>query len=379
MAAAEKGGAPHFMIKEIREQPRALSDAMAGRLGDSAGGGGGPSRASVLVELNLSPEQALAFDRIHLVACGTSYHASLVGRRMLEQLAGVGAEVEIGSEYRYRGAPVDRRTLLIAVSQSGETADTLAAMAAAKEQGAFTVAICNAVGSALARHADRVLYTHAGPEISVASTKAFTTQLVVLYLLALRLGELRGRLGHEQFLAHAARLRALPAELEARLPGYEQAAERLARRYADRPAFLYIGRGTSYPLALEGALKLKEISYLRADGYAAGELKHGPIALVAPGVPVVALCPRDPLHSKMLGNIEEVRARGGEVILLTSEGDALAAAKAEEVVPSCPQTSEFLAPFFLAVPLQLFAYHVAVLRGCDVDRPRNLAKSVTVE
>jgi glutamine---fructose-6-phosphate transaminase (isomerizing) len=368
VTSAEKGGYPHFMLKEIHEQPRALADAMRGRI---------ETGRLTLPEITLSPMQARAFDRVQLVACGTSYHASLIGRRMMEQAAGVGADVEIGSEYRYRDPVVTPRTLVVAVSQSGETADTLAALTEAKARGAYTVAVCNVVGSALSRLAHSVIYTQAGPEMSVASTKAFTTQLAVLYLLSLRMGELRNRLSPSDVSAHLAALAAMPEVLAQRLSEMDAITAQLAARYADRPSFIYIGRGTSYPLALEGALKLKEISYLRADGYAAGELKHGPIALISAGVPVVAIAPRDSLHGKMQANIAEVRARGGEVISLCTDGDDNSS-QAEAVIRT-PAATELCAPLLLSPPLQLFAYHMAVQRGCDVDRPRNLAKSVTVE
>jgi glucosamine--fructose-6-phosphate aminotransferase (isomerizing) len=378
LAQAERGGAPHFMLKEIREQPVAVGATLAGRV---------QGKILTLPELPFEVESARALERVQFVACGTSYHASLVGRALLERLARLPSDVDVASEYRYRQPVVNPRTLVMGVSQSGETADTLAAATTAREAGVKLAAVCNVVGSALARTSDHVLYTQAGPEISVASTKAFTTQIVALYLMALRLGHLRGHLTAEQVAAHLEALAEVPERLQAALPEMESQTEAAARRYADRPAFLFVGRGLGHPIALEGALKLKEVTYLTAEGYPAGELKHGPIALVAPGVPVVALGAGSRLEPKMVSNLEEVRARGAEVIVVASERERALLSRAAVSI-GCPSAGpageragaeELVAPLYQVPALQLLAYHVAVARGCDVDRPRNLAKSVTVE
>jgi len=367
---AQKGGFPHFMLKEIWEQPRAIRDTWAGRVDLEAGD-------VRLPELGLDDETLARVRRIVLVACGTSWHASLVGKHVLESVCKVPVEVDVASEYRYRSPVVDPETLTVAISQSGETADTLGAVRESRARGSKAVAICNVVGSTLARDADGVLYTHAGPEIGVASTKAFTSQLVALDLLAIRLGRARGVLPADSardLLRELADIPRLAGELLGRAEGLLEIASTLRTS----TSVLYLGRGIQYPLALEGALKLKEISYIHAEGYPAGEMKHGPIALIDRTVPVVAIAPLGRLYEKTLSNVEEVKARDGRVIAIASEDDREIAGKADHVF-RLPRTSELLLPILTALPLQLLAYHAAVLRGCDVDQPRNLAKSVTVE
>ncbi len=366
---AEKGGFPHFMIKEIHEQPRVIADTLAGRLGASS---------SVQEELGISEEIARSLRRVDMVACGTSWHAALVGRRLLEEFAGIPATAEIASEYRYRPRPTEEGTLALAISQSGETADTLAALKASKEAGARTAAVCNVVGSSIAREADGVLYTRAGPEISVASTKAFTTQVAGLFVMALTLGRLRGRLDPSRAGTVVDALQKAPEKIAGILQRIDPQVKELAHAFKDAKDFLYLGRGYGHPLALEGALKLKEISYAHAEGYPAGEMKHGPIALICKGLPVVAIATRDRLRDKVLGNLEEVKAREGTVIAVGTEGDEELEKLSDHVV-FLPQVEEAVAPLYASIPLQLFAYHLAVARGCDVDMPRNLAKSVTVE
>ncbi|HEY3067032.1 MAG TPA: glutamine--fructose-6-phosphate transaminase (isomerizing), partial [Methylomirabilota bacterium] len=367
---AEKGGYRHFMLKEIYEQPRAITDTFRGRVAPETG-------SIVLPDVNLDPSTVKRIERVVFVACGTAFHAAMLGRTMVERLAGIPAEVDLGSEFRYRDAIVGPETLVVAVSQSGETADTLGAVKAAQLKGCPILAITNVVGSALAREATGVLYMHAGPEIGVASTKAFTTMIVATYLLALSLGRQRGALTAEDVKKRIQDLVEIPRLVEATLE-HDAAIAALARSLSTASDFLYLGRGVQFPIALEGALKLKEISYIHAEGYAGGEMKHGPIALIADGLPVVALAPRDASYDRMLGNIEEVRARDGLVIAITNPGDRAVAAKAAHVI-EVPAAAELLAPILTVIPLQLLAYHVAVRRGCDVDQPRNLAKSVTVE
>ena len=367
---AEKGGYRHFMLKEIYEQPRAATDTFRGRIVPESGN-------VILPDLNLDPAAARAVQRVVLVACGTSYHAALVGRFMLERLAGIACEVDLGSEFRYRDAVVGPETLVVALSQSGETADTLGAAKAARAKGAPLLAITNVVGSALSREAIGVLYTHAGPEIGVASSKTFTATLTACYLLALHLGRWRGALGPEEARKRMQDLLEVPRLMEVALELDAQTSD-LARQLFHYQNFLYLGRGIHYPIALEGALKLKELSYIHAEGYAAGEMKHGPIALIDEGMPVVALVPRDGTYDRMLSNIEEVRARDGKVIAVAHAGDREIGAKAAHVI-AVPATVDLLSPILMTIPLQLLAYHVAVRRGCDVDQPRNLAKSVTVE
>jgi glucosamine--fructose-6-phosphate aminotransferase (isomerizing) len=368
--AARKGGYRHFMLKEIHEQPRAVTDTFRGRISLKEG--------EVSLEgVHLSAREVKEIKRIYMVACGTAWHAALVGKFMLEEIAQIPAEVDYGSEFRYRSPLVDPRSLLLLISQSGETADTLAAVEMAREKKARVISICNVVDSSLARRSDGVFYTHAGPEISVASTKAFSTQLTALYLLAIGLGRLNGRLKRPAAQRLLQELMHLPLWVEEALR-LEGPLEDLARELSGASDFLYLGRGINYPIALEGALKLKEISYIHAEGYPAGEMKHGPIALIDEKMPVVILLPRDRYFQKALGNLKEVESRGGKVIALTDEsnGPVEAAAYRALVVP---KASHFLTPIVLTVPLQLLAYQIAVCRGTDVDQPRNLAKSVTVE
>ena len=366
--AAQKGGYRHFMLKEIHEQPQAVTDTLRGRTSLDPG-------ALDFAGPDLTQDRLARTRKVHLVGCGTAWHAALVGKFLLEELAGIPVEVDYGSEFRHRTPLMEPDSLVLLVSQSGETADTLAAVEMGRERGAGSLSICNVVDSSLARKSDGVFYTHAGPEISVASTKAFTTQLAALYVLAVRLGQLGGRLRS----AEAARL----LEDAARLPGWietalklEEPVAELAHGLSHAVHVLYLGRGIHYPIALEGALKLKEISYIHAEGYPAGELKHGPIALVDEDMPVVLLLPRDRYYPKTLGNLKEVESRGGNVLVVTDDPDEGAASKPTLVVPRVPY---HLAPVVLTIPLQLLAYHIAVHRGTDVDQPRNLAKSVTVE
>ncbi len=381
--AAEKEGHKHFMHKEIFEQPRAVADTIRGRVSLEQGD-------VTLDGLEITEGQARALDRVVVVACGTSWHAGLSGRLMIEALARLPVEVELASEFRYRDPIVGPTTLCLAISQSGETADTLAALKEAKRRGAGCIAICNVVGSAIPREcAERVadgaaanlargtLYTHAGPEIGVASTKAFTTQLAALFLLALRLGRLRGNLSAEVTRMHLEALRQIPALMD-QVVRQEPSVMPVAKRCVQARDVLFLGRGAQFPVALEGALKLKEISYIHAEGYAAGEMKHGPIALIDEALPVVVLATKEPAYEKTLGNMEEVRARGGHVFAVVSEGDTAAASLAE-VALTVPHAPPLLAPLLSVLPLQFLAYHVADLKGTDVDQPRNLAKSVTVE
>ncbi len=367
---AEKGGYRHFMLKEIYEQPRAAADTMRGRVQPEGG-------TVVLPDVQLDPDVVAGIQRIVLVACGTSYHSAIVGRFMLERLTGITAEVDLGSEYRYRDAVLGPETLVVALSQSGETADTLGAVKAARAKGAPIVAITNVVGSALSREATGTLYTHAGPEIGVASSKTFTSTLIALYLLALWLGRRRGVLGPEDGRKHIQGLLELPRLMEQTLE-LEPAVADLARDLSRHKNFLFLGRGINYPLALEGALKLKELSYVHAEGYPAGEMKHGPIALLEDGFPVIALAPRDGSYDRMMSNLEEVRAREGRVFAIGHQGDRELAAKSV-VMLSVPPSGDLITPILLSIPMQLLSYHMAVRLGRDVDQPRNLAKSVTVE
>jgi glucosamine--fructose-6-phosphate aminotransferase (isomerizing) len=367
---AEKGGYRHFMLKEMYEQPRAIADTFRGRIAPETGN-------IVLPEINLDPSTVRAIQRVVLVACGTAWHAAMLGRMMIERLAGIPAEVDLASEFRYRDAIIGPETLIVAVSQSGETADTIGAVKAARLKGCPILAITTVVGSALAREATGVLQMHAGPEIGVASTKAFSTMIVASYLLGLWLGRQRGALTAEDVKKRIHELVEIPRLVEKTLE-LDAQMEALARQVSDATDFLYLGRGVQFPIALEGALKLKEISYIHAEGYAGGEMKHGPIALIANGLPVVVLIPRDSSHDRMLGNMEEVRARDGQVIAICHPEDRAAASKAHHVI-EVPPCAELLAPLLTVIPLQLLAYHVALRRGCDVDQPRNLAKSVTVE
>jgi glucosamine--fructose-6-phosphate aminotransferase (isomerizing) len=369
LATIERGGFAHFMLKEICEQPESIRNVLRGRLLEEEG-------TARLRGINLSDEDLLKVERVVLTACGTSWHAALVGEYMLEELARLPAEVEYASEFRYRNPLVDERTLVIVISQSGETADTLAALREAKRRGARTLGIVNVVGSTIAREVDGGIFLHAGPEIGVASTKAFTSQIAALALFTLHLGRLRS-LSILQGREIVRALRKLPEQLEAVL-ARRPAIEELAERYTRASNVLYLGRGYNFPVALEGALKLKEISYIHAEGYPAAEMKHGPIALIDELMPVVFIAPRDAVHAKIVSNIEEVRARGGQVVAVVTEGDAEITGMVDHAV-AIPETLDMLTPVLTSVPLQLLAYHIAVRRGCNVDQPRNLAKSVTVE
>jgi glucosamine--fructose-6-phosphate aminotransferase (isomerizing) len=371
--AAEKGGHKHFMLKEIYEQPSAARDTILGRVSLDSG-------KIFLTDLNISDADIQAAEKVTIVACGTSWHSGLVGKYLIEALAQVPVEVDYGSEYRYRNPIVARRELTIVITQSGETADTLAALREARRKGAKTIAICNVVGSMATREADGTVYTHAGPEIGVASTKAFTSQLVALQLLALYLAQVRQTLEPDAIRRHIGELLKMPQILEQAIKA-SAPAEKIAERFHNRSDFLFLGRGINYPIALEGALKLKEISYIHAEGYPAGEMKHGPIALIDEQMPVVAIAPNDHVFEKMIGNVQEAKARGASVIAITSEGDSRLAPVLgpNDMMLPMPQTTPLLTPIVMTIPLQLIAYHIAVRRGCDVDQPRNLAKSVTVE
>jgi len=373
---AEKGGFKHFMLKEIFEQPRAVRDTMLGRASDIG--------KVFLDEMEITEEEFRRFTKINIAACGTSWHAGLAGKFMIERLARVPVEVDYASEYRYRDPIISEEELTILITQSGETADTIAAQRESRAKGSKTLGICNVVGSMIAREANGTIYTHAGPEIGVASTKAFTAQLTALFLFAIYLGETRGTLTADEARKHLAELRLIPGKLETLLTRDEE-CEVLAKKYHRAKDFLFLGRGIHYPIALEGALKLKEISYIHAEGYPAGEMKHGPNALIDENLPVVVIATRDlndaesvVRYEKTLSNIKEVKARSGEVIAVATEGDKDIHESADHVI-FVPQTTELLLPILEVVPLQLLAYHIAVRRGCDVDQPRNLAKSVTVE
>jgi glucosamine--fructose-6-phosphate aminotransferase (isomerizing) len=371
---AEKSGYRHFMLKEIFEQPRAAEETMLGRVSLETG-------KVFLEELGISEQDLKGINKVSVIACGTSWHAALVGKFLIERFAHLPVEVDYGSEYRYRDFIVDSKTLVVIITQSGETADTLAALREARKKGARSLAICNVVGSMATREAEGSIYTHAGPEIGVASTKAFTSQLVALNLLALYLGQVKETLSATDARAHIAALLQLPKQLEQTLKA-SAVMEEVAAKYSNRHDFLYLGRGINYPIALEGALKLKEISYIHAEGYPAGEMKHGPIALIDADMPVVTIAPSDHVFEKMLGNIQEVKARGGSVIALTTDGnDTLKSVldPATDSLISLPRVPDMLSPIAMVLPLQLLAYYVAVRLGCDVDQPRNLAKSVTVE
>lgn len=368
--SAAKGEYKHFMQKEIFEQARSLTDTIRGRVDFEAG-------QVYLPDLNLTPERARSLDRMVTVACGTSYYSGLVGKFFIEQLARLNVEVDYGSEYRYRSPIINERTAILAITQSGETVDTLAAMEEAREQGALLWSIVNAVGSQAMRVSDGYIAMNAGPEIGVASTKAFTASMVDQFLLAMYLGQLRGTLNADQLRGYIQDLARLP-DLVGRTLEADAQIDELAGRLYHYTDFLYLGRGINYPIALEGALKLKEISYIHAEGYPAGEMKHGPIALIDEHMPVVTLALKDGLYEKMISQIEQAKARGGLVIAVATEGDTFIASKADYVL-YVPETPPLLSPVAAVIPLQLLAYHIAVRRGADVDQPRNLAKSVTVE
>lgn len=367
---AERGGYSHFMLKEICEQSRVVEETINGRVKNGT--------IHILEEIGLSNEEILNINRIVIVACGTSWHAGLVGEFMLEELARINTEVEYASEFRYRHPIIDDGTLVIAISQSGETADTLAALKEAKQRGAKVISICNVIGSSIARESDGVIYTRAGPEVGVASTKAFTTQLVVLYLITNHFGKIKGLLTEEQLTRRVRDLRKLPLQIQAVLDDTDY-IKFLAEKFYEKSNALYLGRGINFPIALEGALKLKEISYIHAEGYPAAEMKHGPIALIDRAMPVIFIATKDNrTYKKVLGNIEEVKSRGGMVVAVATKEDNEIRKKVNHVL-YIPQNSYILTPILGVIPLQLLAYYIAVMRGCDVDKPRNLAKSVTVE
>jgi glucosamine--fructose-6-phosphate aminotransferase (isomerizing) len=365
----DPGEFDHYMLKEIYEQPEALENALRGRLDDHEG-------CAHFGGLNLDPQRLRQVDRIILTACGTSYHAALVGEYLFEEFARIPVEVEYASEFRYRNPPIDRNTIVIALTQSGETADTLAALRESKRKGHPTLALCNVVGSSIAREADGGVYLHAGPEIGVASTKAFTNQVAVLAMLALYFGRMR-HLSSLQGLRMVEELKTMPDIIRRTLDCHEQVRS-IAEKYAQVQNMLYLGRQYLFPVALEGALKLKEISYIHAEGYPAAEMKHGPIALVDEDTPTIFLIARGGVYDKVLSNLEEIKARGGPVIAVATAGDEATASRADDII-YVPDAPEYLQPLVSVVPLQLLAYHIALLRGCDVDKPRNLAKSVTVE
>ena len=375
---AEKGGFKHFMLKEIYEQPRSVRDTVQGRISLDTG-------HVFLDEMsNITEDDFKRFTSIKIAACGTSWHAGLAGKYMIEQLARIPVDVDYASEFRYRDPVMDEDTLLLVISQSGETADTIAALREAKERGARVLAICNVQGSMIMREADGTILTHAGPEIGVASTKAFTCQMVALYLLGLYLGQLRGALSEDQARYHAQQLAELPVKLE-HLLNESDGIEELSKEFFRSTDFLYLGRGINFPVALEGALKLKEISYIHAEGYPAGEMKHGPNALIDERLPVLFINTREEgnrqselRYEKTHSNIVEVKAREGIVISVLTEGDSMSSMVSDHVI-ELPPASDLLSPILSIIPLQLLAYHIAVRRGCDVDQPRNLAKSVTVE
>ncbi|MEI6915646.1 MAG: glutamine--fructose-6-phosphate transaminase (isomerizing), partial [Armatimonadota bacterium] len=368
-SAAEKSGYPHFMLKEIHEQPRIISDTLRGRFNTDG--------IVELRDLGLSDDELKGAKKILITACGTAYHAGLVGRYLLERLVRIPVEVDLASEFRYRDPLVEEGTIVMCVTQSGETADTLAGLREAKRRGAKVLSICNVVGSSIARESDGVIYQNAGPEIGVASTKAYTSQITCFALFTIYLGRLRGMITDADALKMSAEVRDLPSKMRRTLEDESVILECRDRYYRAENA-LYLGRGYNYPSALEGALKLKEISYIHAEGYAAGEMKHGPIALVDPSLPTVCICVRSEVYDKIVSNMQEIKARSGPIIAIATEGDESIAAHADEVI-TIPDVPEYLSPILTALPLQLLAYHIATRRGCDVDQPRNLAKSVTVE
>jgi glutamine---fructose-6-phosphate transaminase (isomerizing) len=367
---AEKGGYRHFMLKEIYEQPRAIADTLRGRFNAETGDVN-------LGEFGTSGAELKALKKIFIVACGTSYHAGLIGKYMIEELARVPVEVDIASEFRYRSPIISPEDLMIGITQSGETADTLAAQREVKRLGAKVLSICNVVGSTASREADAVFYTHSGPEIGVASTKAFTTQITGLYLFAIAAGKSKGFISENKAAELLTDLLTLPGKVEEALSSNDRIMA-AARDFFRTEGFLYLGRGVNYPIALEGALKLKEISYIHAEGYAAGEMKHGPIALIDDALPVVVIAPKNVLHEKMASNIQEVKSRGGRILLITDDASDDGCG-VSDICIFVPQANRYLTAVIMAVPVQLLAYHIGVLRGCDVDQPRNLAKSVTVE
>jgi glucosamine--fructose-6-phosphate aminotransferase (isomerizing) len=366
----EKGGYDHFMLKEIYEQPNVIKDTYRGRLHASTG-----LIQMAGVEDNL--EKFLNADRILIIACGTSWHAGLVAEYIIEEFARIPVEVEYASEFRYRNPIITPKDVVIAISQSGETADTLAAIKLAKEKGAFVFGVCNVVGSSISRETNGGAYTHAGPEIGVASTKAFTTQITVLTMIALRLAKAKGTLSNSDFFRYLQELELIPEKVAEALNSNTISKE-IAEIYKDASNCLYLGRGYNFPVALEGALKLKEISYIHAEGYPAAEMKHGPIALIDEKMPVVVIAPKQGHYDKIVSNIQEIKSRSGKIIAIVTKGDIQVKELADHVI-EIPETSDALSPLITTIPLQLLSYHIAVLRGCNVDQPRNLAKSVTVE
>ena len=370
-AMAEKGGYRHFMLKEIFEQPQSIMNTVSGRVNPETG-------EVILPEIGLEDTVLQGIERIFLVACGTSWHAALVAKYWIERWARIPVEVDIASEFRYRDLILHEKVLTLSISQSGETADTLAGIRLAKKLGSKVITICNVVGSTMTREADGTVYTHAGPEIGVASTKAFTSQLAALFLFALYLAGKRGTLPAEKKKELAAALIGIGPVIEKELPHIQEQINTLIDSFYDCSDFLFVGRGMNYPIALEGALKLKEISYIHAEGYAAGELKHGPIALIDKDMPILAIAPEDNVYQKLISNVEEIRARQGRVILIGSEGDEHLAGLTDDVI-YLARVHEEMNPILYTIPAQLLSYEIAVRRGCDVDQPRNLAKSVTVE
>jgi len=367
----EKGGYDHFMLKEIYEQPNVIKDTYRGRLLSDKG-----IIQMAGVEDNL--EKFLNAERIIIVACGTSWHAGLVAEYVIEEFARIPVEVEYASEFRYRNPIINKKDIVIAISQSGETADTLAAIKLAKENGAFVFGVCNVVGSSISRETNAGAYTHAGPEIGVASTKAFTTQITVLTLIALRLAKAKGTMNNSDYHRYLMELEMIPEKVTEALEGTNEMTKKIAEIYKDSPNCLYLGRGYNFPVALEGALKLKEISYIHAEGYPAAEMKHGPIALIDESMPVIVIAPKMGHYDKVVSNIQEIKSRSGKIIAVVTKGDKQVRELADHVI-EIPETSDALSPLLTTIPLQLLSYHIAVLRGCNVDQPRNLAKSVTVE
>ncbi|MGD9014426.1 MAG: glutamine--fructose-6-phosphate transaminase (isomerizing) [Candidatus Omnitrophota bacterium] len=365
---AQKAGFPHFMLKEIHEQPAILENILKYRVKDSQ---------ILFEELTITQDKLAKIQNIVIIACGTAYHAGLVGKYILEELVNIPVSVDLSSEFRYRRVFLDKRTLLIAISQSGETADTLAALRRGKEMGITTLGICNVLGSSLTRECEGIIYTHAGPEISVASTKAYTAQLAILYLFAIYLAGVQSKISSQSREGCLTEFRQIP-RLQRRVLAGQREIRRLSQRHSHFGSFLFLGRNVNYPSALEGALKLKEISYIPAEGYAAGEMKHGPIALIDEYRAVVCICVQSRIYDKMLSNIQEIRARRGRLIILATEGDRQINQLSKEIIYT-PKIDEFFSPLMVALPLQLVAYFIAIKRGCDVDQPRNLAKSVTVE
>ncbi|WP_293875288.1 glutamine--fructose-6-phosphate transaminase (isomerizing) [Flavobacterium sp.] len=367
----EKGGYDHFMLKEIYEQPNVIKDTYRGRLHANDG-----IIQMAGIEDNL--EKFLHADRIIIVACGTSWHAGLVAEYVIEEFARINVEVEYASEFRYRNPIINKNDIVIAISQSGETADTLAAIKLAKEKGAFVFGVCNVVGSSISRETNAGAYTHAGPEIGVASTKAFTTQITVLTMIALRLAKAKGTLSNSDFHRYLQELEVIPEKVAEALASTNEKAKEIAMKFKDATNCLYLGRGYNFPVALEGALKLKEISYIHAEGYPAAEMKHGPIALIDEQMPVIVIAPKQGHYDKVVSNIQEIKSRSGKIIAIVTKGDTQVQELADHVI-EIPETSDALSPLITTIPLQLLSYHIAVLRGCNVDQPRNLAKSVTVE